>query len=197
MLSSELGIREGELVSQLDQHDDEKRSEKVATDMYRDTLYQTQVTYQVGKQSAAFDLSNADKFVALTGGSLTGMPEGMLLPGASFNTGLGLADEDRKSSTSKLASMAAPLSSQHSKTLLKAAEEGEGEDDEEEEDYADDGFENESVTGVPAGGGKTGNSQLAHQLNEGAAAADSDQDLDYEQDAFEQDEDIVRQQSGK
>ena len=45
MLSSELGIREGELVSQLDQHDDEKRSEKVATDMYRDTLYQTQVTY--------------------------------------------------------------------------------------------------------------------------------------------------------
>ena len=93
-------------------------------------------------------------------------------------SGLGLADDDKKSSRSKLGSRAAPLSSQHSKTILKAAEEC----DEEEEDYAEDGFENESITGAP-GAGKTGNSELVQQLNEGAeaaAAVDSDQDLDYE-----------------
>ena len=97
------------------------------------------------------------------------------------NSGLGLADDDkkssRKSSRGKLGSRAAPLSSQHSKTILKAAKEC----DEEEEDYAEDGFENESITGAP-GAGKTGNSELVQQLNEGAAVAavDSDQDLDYE-----------------
>ena len=59
MLATELGIREGDLISQTDQ-ETEKRSEKVAADYTKGSFYKTNVTALVEKQSAAFDLSNAN-----------------------------------------------------------------------------------------------------------------------------------------
>ena len=63
----ELSIRETDLVSASDK--DERLSQvKIAKDpALGGTLNQTQLTNLAGMQSPAFDLSNADKFVALTG----------------------------------------------------------------------------------------------------------------------------------
>ena len=61
----------------------------------------------VGGQSAAFDLSNANQFVALTGAE----PDGTLRPGASFNTNL-LAAES-KNSTRNLAPLSTSSAAQN------------------------------------------------------------------------------------
>lgn len=75
-------IRDDELVSQTE------AAEAVAGEhgkvILNETLgkgdfYNTQVTKKVGRESPAFDLSKADEFVALTGGSVTGKPIDMML----------------------------------------------------------------------------------------------------------------------
>ena len=78
--AEELSIRETDLISQTDYgRRVEPNLDASRDDIKRGTFYETQMTNLVDKESAAFDLSNANKFVALLGGSQSGNQEAMLL----------------------------------------------------------------------------------------------------------------------
>ena len=83
----------------------------------------------------------------------------MLLPTNSSNNNLSV--DQKQSSANK------SIGASQKRQLIPAEESAREETD---EDYAEDGFENESISAAP-GAGKTGNSTLAAQLKEGAVEA--------------------------